>query len=74
MLPKDHYSHLSNKRKGWNKHGGGTKIAKLINVEVGINVEGVQKLRTLAAIFQYPRALILQLLQSLHIYSNLHVY
>ena len=39
MLPKDHYSHLSNKRKGWNKHGGGTKIAKLINVEVGINVE-----------------------------------
>ena len=28
-----HYSHLSNKR------GGGAKFAKLLNVEVGINVE-----------------------------------
>ena len=30
------YSHLSNKRGGWNKHGGGAKAAKSINVEVGI--------------------------------------
>ena len=30
------YSHLSNKRGGWNKHGGGAKVAKSINVEVGI--------------------------------------
>ena len=28
------YSHLSNKR------GGSAKVAKLINVEIGINVEG----------------------------------
>ena len=28
------YSHLSNKR------GGGAKVAKSLNVEVGINVEG----------------------------------
>ena len=35
------YSHLSNYRGGWNKHGGGAKVAKSINVEVGINVEGV---------------------------------
>ena len=34
------YSHLSNKRGGWNKHGGGAKFAKTLNVEVGINVEG----------------------------------
>ena len=33
-------SHLSNKRGGWNKHGGGAKLAKSLNVEVGINVEG----------------------------------
>ena len=34
------YSHLSNNRRGWNKHGGSAKVAKLINVEVVINVEG----------------------------------
>ena len=34
------YSHLSNKRGGWNKLRGGAKFAKSINVEVGINVEG----------------------------------
>ena len=33
-------SHLFNKRGGWNKHGGGAKVAKLLNMEVGINVEG----------------------------------
>ena len=27
-------------RGGWNKRGGGAKVAKSINVEVGINVEG----------------------------------
>ena len=36
-----HYSHLSNKRGGWNKRGGGAKFAKSLKVEVGINVEGV---------------------------------
>ena len=34
------YSHLSNNRGGWNKSEGGTKVAKPINVEVGINMEG----------------------------------
>ena len=34
------YSHLSNNRWGWNKRGGGAKVAKSIIVEVGINVEG----------------------------------
>ena len=34
------YSHLSNKRGGWNKRRGGAKFAKSLNVEVGINVEG----------------------------------
>ena len=34
------YSHLSNSRGGWNKRGRGTKVAKSINLEVGINVEG----------------------------------
>ena len=34
------YSHLSNKGGGWNKRGGEAKIAKLLNVEAGINVEG----------------------------------
>ena len=34
------YSHLSNKRGGWNKRGGGAKVAKSINLEVGINAEG----------------------------------
>ena len=33
------YSHLSNKRGGWNKRGGEAKIAKSLNVEAGINVE-----------------------------------
>ena len=32
------YSHLSNNRGGWNKRGGRAKVAKSINVEVGINV------------------------------------
>jgi hypothetical protein len=34
------YSHLSNNHGDWNKRGGGAKVAKSINVEVGINVEG----------------------------------
>ena len=34
------YSHLSNNRGGWNKRRGGAKVAKSINVEVGINMEG----------------------------------
>ena len=34
------YSHLSNKRGGWNKRGGGAKFAKSLSVEVGINMEG----------------------------------
>ena len=34
------YSHLFNKRGAWNKRGGGAKFAKLLNVELGINVEG----------------------------------
>ena len=34
------YSHLSNKREGWNKRGGGAKVAKSLNVEFGINLEG----------------------------------
>ena len=29
------YSHLSNNRGGWNKHGGEAKTAKSLNVEVG---------------------------------------
>ena len=33
------YSHLSNSQGGWNKHGGGTKVAKSINVDARINVE-----------------------------------
>ena len=36
----DAYSHLSNNRGGWNKRRGSAKVAKSINVEVGINVEG----------------------------------
>ena len=31
-----HYSHLSNNRGGWNKRGGGAKVAKSLNVEGGI--------------------------------------
>ena len=34
------YSHHSKSRGGWNKRVGGAKVAKSINVEVGINVEG----------------------------------
>ena len=34
------YSHLSNNRGGWNKRGGSAKLAKSINVEVGINMAG----------------------------------
>ena len=34
------YSHVFNNRGGWNKREGGAKVAKLLNVEVGINVEG----------------------------------
>ena len=33
------YSHLFNKRGGWNKREGGAKVAKSLNVEAGINVE-----------------------------------
>jgi hypothetical protein len=29
------YSHLSNNHGGWNKCGGGAKVAKSINMEVG---------------------------------------
>ena len=31
---------LSNSREGWNKLGGSAKVAKSINVDVGIIVEG----------------------------------
>ena len=34
------YSHHFNRRGGWNKCGGGAKVAKSLNVEVGINLEG----------------------------------
>ena len=30
------YSYLSNKRGGWNKRGGGGKVANSLNVEGGI--------------------------------------
>ena len=33
------YSYLSNSG-GWNKRGGNAQVAKSINVEVGINMEG----------------------------------
>ena len=33
-------SHLFIKRGGWNKRGGGAKVAKSLNVELGINEEG----------------------------------
>ena len=32
--------HFSNNRGGWNKRGGGAKVAKSIKMEVGINVVG----------------------------------
>ena len=35
-----YYSHLFNKRGGWKKRGGVAKVAKSLNMEVGINVEG----------------------------------
>ena len=31
---------ILNKRGGWNKGGGGAKVAKSLKVEVGINMEG----------------------------------
>ena len=37
---KGPYSHLFNKRGGWNRRGGGAKVAKSLNVEVGMNMEG----------------------------------
>ena len=40
LLGTSEYSHLFNKRGGWNKRGGGAKVAKLPNVEAGINVKG----------------------------------
>ena len=37
MVLETHFStHLSNSQGGWNKRGGGAKVAKSINVEVGI--------------------------------------
>ena len=33
-------SHLFDKRGGWNKSGGGAKVAKSLNIDVGINVDG----------------------------------
>ena len=33
-------SQVPNKSGGWNKRGGGAKVAKSLNVEVRINVEG----------------------------------
>ena len=37
---QSHYSHLFSKRGAWNKRGGGAKVAKSLNVELGINEEG----------------------------------
>ena len=34
------YTHLSNKRGGWNEYRGGAKVAKSHNVEFGTIVEG----------------------------------
>ena len=34
------YSHLFNKRGGWNKCGGDAIVAKSLNMQIGINVEG----------------------------------
>ena len=36
MFYENRYSHLSDSRGGWNKRGGGAKVAKSINVEDGI--------------------------------------
>ena len=38
MVHYGKYSHLSNKRRGWNKHGGGAKNAESLNVEGVMNV------------------------------------
>ena len=38
-IKTSNYSHLSNNRGGWNKRGGGAKVAKWLNVELRINVE-----------------------------------
>ena len=35
-IPLFGYSHLFNKRGGWNKRGGGAKVAKSLNMEGGI--------------------------------------
>ena len=40
LVLQNEYSHLFNKRGAWNKRGGGAKVAKSLNVEVGINEEG----------------------------------
>ena len=40
LHPVSDYSHLFDKRGGWNKRVGGAKVAKSLNVQVGINVEG----------------------------------
>ena len=34
------YSHVSNNCGGLNKRGGGAKVSKSVNVEVGLNMEG----------------------------------
>ena len=36
LTANERYSHLFNKRGGWNKRGGGAKVAKSLNVEGGI--------------------------------------
>ena len=54
------YSHLSNKRGGWNKRGGGAKFTKSLNVEVGINVEGGILWKKLMGIFFYVEGGIFQ--------------
>ena len=37
---RNDYSHVSDSRGSWNERGRGAKVAKSINMEVGINVEG----------------------------------
>ena len=39
-MEKINYSHLFNKHGAWNKRGGGAKVAKSLNVEVGISKRG----------------------------------
>ena len=43
IVTKFDYSHLSNNRGGWNKRGGGAKVAK---VAKSINVEVLEKTST----------------------------